>query len=297
MGASRLTATTSLDLAHRGVGEQVCPAEGVLGGTAGRPGSLAFTLIELLVVIAIIAILAALLLPALAQGKAQAQSTSCKNHLQQMGLALKMYIDDNDHRYPYYSGFAPIGLIDPSNWVFSALAPYLMLSWTNPAYHCPGYKGPIRDFWPLEYGDPNAGSYGYNAQGTYDDPAGSPLTRTSFILGLAAPQNDDGSIGWFPRYPESIVQVPSEMIAFADSRVTSFWSHPPKLAGIPCLLFGGLGPGTPFLYPLRHGRNYNAVYCDGHVQGTPPQVFFGTNMAPSWNNDHQPHPETWPPDY
>jgi prepilin-type processing-associated H-X9-DG protein len=84
------------------------------------------------------------------------------------------------------------------------------------------------------------------------------------------------------------------MIAFADNRVTTFWS-PRILAGDPDLDFGALGPGTLFLYPLRHGRNYNAVYCDGHVQGTPPQVFFGTNMASSWNNDHQPHSETWPP--
>ena len=125
-----------------------------------------FTLIELLVVIAIIGILAALLLPALSGARAGARSTTCKNHLLQMGLALNMYVDEHGGRYPYgiYPADPPTGWSSSSYW-YAKLLPYYPVPWTNPAYHCPGYKGKILDhargrdiYGPL-------GSYAYNAFG------------------------------------------------------------------------------------------------------------------------------------
>ena len=98
---------------------------GKVAGAAVAPPrhqrKIAFTLIELLVVIAIIAILAALLLPSLAKSKKESMLVKCFNNQRQIGLAFRMYADDNRDIYPSHNGWAADGgqlppkpdLVDP----------------------------------------------------------------------------------------------------------------------------------------------------------------------------------------
>ena len=80
--------------------------------TAYRPRG-GFTLVELLVVIGIIAILVAILLPALARAKRQANDVACKSNLRQIGLWGMQYAQD-------WKGVLPTSYIDGSGFQYSA---------------------------------------------------------------------------------------------------------------------------------------------------------------------------------
>lgn len=274
-------------------------------GKASRLGRArrGFTLTELLVVIAIIGILAALLLPALSTAKAHARSTSCKNHLHQLGLALQMYVHENSGRYPYYWGFPnpayadSAGAANTPSWS-AHLFPYYPVEWTNRAFHCPGYKGVCSG----KVGNerflitPPFGSYAYNMRGVAT-PFGGPDTNMDLGLGPALHYISLPRQQWGRSTAESEIQFPSEMFAVVDSRFFSAAANN-ATGAVDYMQCGFLSwnRGQFAFDPARHGRSYNQLSCDGHVSAMSPWVLFNpTNTAPGWNKDHQPHPEFWPP--
>jgi prepilin-type N-terminal cleavage/methylation domain-containing protein/prepilin-type processing-associated H-X9-DG protein len=102
-----------------------------------QPLRTGFTLIELLVVIAIIAILAAMLLPALGKAKEKAKATQCISNLRQVGIALRLYTDDNQDKLWTVNGVIP----NEGMWSANPLTTIWLDPADSRAYWALGYSG------------------------------------------------------------------------------------------------------------------------------------------------------------
>ncbi|MBC8141311.1 MAG: DUF1559 domain-containing protein [Armatimonadetes bacterium] len=99
-----------------------------------------FTLIELLVVIAIIALLAAILFPVFASTREKARQTVCVSNLKQIGLAVRMYVQDFDETFPVFHAynFSPAPGQPGHRGVESQLEPYTK---SRDIFRCPDDSG------------------------------------------------------------------------------------------------------------------------------------------------------------
>lgn len=243
-----------------------------------------FTLIELLVVISIIALLIAILLPALAAAKEDAQRTVCGTHLRGIGQLAAEFAASNRGYFPQgysndqyrtaqpcYFRFAPIVSYSPvvqyGSFPWSADQ---SLSYYETDYSSNGWRN---------YGTPFQELEGYTSTGTTDDKLAklficpSALTESTFQQwqfqlpsSYPTPAPNLREIQRLPGIPQ---------LSYDPARASDNWS---SFIAIGYMYMGGYG-NNPFLTPQASG-----FYS--------PENWPGNTVNPSDFNARLPKPAT-----
>jgi prepilin-type N-terminal cleavage/methylation domain-containing protein/prepilin-type processing-associated H-X9-DG protein len=213
-----------------------------------------FTLVELLVVMGILGVLAAILLATLAQVRESGRRAGCTSNLRQIGIALRMYVDDYDGGFPVpplEGTFDEEGDDDEdesyeedTDWE-DVLQPYLS---NEPIFRCPSDPS-HPEFFDMSY-----------------------TLNAAFALGLY----------------ESAVHYPSRTIIVADRRNSVANQDQPELF-LWWLWQGNLWPPRAEPEPSeaaardlaigRHIGRLNLLFVDGHVRSEHFRTTWGEGRA------------------
>jgi prepilin-type N-terminal cleavage/methylation domain-containing protein len=230
-----------------------------------------FTLIELLVVIAVIAILAAMLMPSLSAAKRRASQTPCINNMRQLGMGIRMYLDDNHDAFPgmasRHRGF------QASDWIYwrtNTAYPQIqqspiVLALANASaklFRCPL---DIDDTGRIAEGATNGGngpyfySYSLNSYGpvTQVDAAGN---SSSVNLGMGSFFANGKSLP----FRSAGIRNPAGKIMLAEE-VTSD-SNIDNPTGSEVIDDGRWEPQDPDPLTARHGGKGDVTFADYHVE-------------------------------
>jgi prepilin-type processing-associated H-X9-DG protein len=161
-------------------------------------------------------------------------------------------------------GQPPWFVLSPECWVAN-LTPYLATN--SPIFICP-------DYYPLVT---NSQSYGYNAGGSCQQNC------PPWNLGLGLGKG-------FGFISPASVAAPTDMIALGDLQL------PPSVARFVISPWHKQPLGNvDSVIPTRHAGGSVMAFLDCHVEWLkrPRWIAENESVRLRWNNDHQPHPETW----
>ena len=245
-----------------------------------RGRSRGFTLIELLVVIAIIALLVSLLMPSLRHAKDLAKQSICGAHLKQVGTALHLYIPDNEDWMPGYQEGAwhvPDGIVGPDGVRYRRYNRTVLLTFwhaddsrSTPPRGSDGFLGRY------------TGGGGREISSILSCPAprrGPTLTEwtfygtrettllwgeVSYALNYAGVCDWDAEATRYVEVPIRRIDRPAQLMYMCDGRrlaIYQTFTDNPEM-------------GTGATPTPRHFGNFQLVFCDGHVDGGPLDMFY-----------------------